>query len=160
MTRSVPAPDDRDPYKILRVQKGATLRRIKEAYRKLADEHHPDHEGDEKTFKDVGWAYEILTKPGKLKAHEDEQVIAKAFVDARRREAARERREKERSDQQAQAVGDQFRGEETQLPLFRPPSGASSSPCSLATLFWKKEKDGVSLTSLRSREKIASRTGT
>ena len=51
-----------DYYKILGVEKGATEAEIKKAYRKLAQKHHPDTgKGDEKKFKEVTEAYEVLS---------------------------------------------------------------------------------------------------
>lgn len=50
-----------DYYKILGVEKNATESEIKKAYRKLAQQHHPDTgKGDEKKFKEVTEAYEVL----------------------------------------------------------------------------------------------------
>ena len=50
-----------DYYKILGVEKNASEAEIKKAYRKLAQQHHPDTgKGDEKKFKEVTEAYEIL----------------------------------------------------------------------------------------------------
>lgn len=52
-----------DPYKALGVEKNATEGDIKKAYRRLALKYHPDKGGskeDEKKFKEVTQAYEIL----------------------------------------------------------------------------------------------------
>ena len=50
-----------DYYKKLGIDKKATEAEIKKAYRKLAQEHHPDTgKGDEKTFKEATEAYEVL----------------------------------------------------------------------------------------------------
>lgn len=55
-----------DYYKILGVQKGATDDDIKRAYRKLAQEHHPDRPtGNEKKFKEVNEAYQVLSNKEK-----------------------------------------------------------------------------------------------
>jgi DnaJ domain len=120
--------DDRNPYKILGVPRDATAQQIKKAYRKLADEYHPDRGGDGKVFKDISWANTLLTAPGKLKAHEQEQALAKAAAEARRRDAARHQRAKERSDQQAQEVADQFRGKAPQRPPVKLRPQESQSP--------------------------------
>jgi curved DNA-binding protein len=51
----------KDPYVILGVQKSASDKDIKKAYRNLAKEYHPDKaEGNEEKFKEVADAYETL----------------------------------------------------------------------------------------------------
>ena len=51
----------KDYYEILGVGKNASQDEIKRAYRKLAHEHHPDKKGgDEKKFKEINEAYQIL----------------------------------------------------------------------------------------------------
>ena len=51
-----------DFYKILGVEKGASQDEIKKAYRKLAHKYHPDKaNGDEKKFKEVNAAYQVLS---------------------------------------------------------------------------------------------------
>jgi curved DNA-binding protein len=54
-----------DYYNILGLKRGATDADIKKAYRSLAMKHHPDRGGDEKTFKEVSTAYDMLTNPEK-----------------------------------------------------------------------------------------------
>ena len=45
---------EKDYYKILGVEKGATEEEIKKAYRKLAHQHHPDKKGgNEGKFKEI-----------------------------------------------------------------------------------------------------------
>ncbi len=62
----------RDPYDVLGVPKSASADQIKQAYRKLSKELHPDkHKGDkaaEEKFKEVNKAYEILSDPQKKQA--------------------------------------------------------------------------------------------
>ncbi len=59
----------KDYYSILGVTKGASEQEIKQAYRKLSKELHPDkHKGDkqkEEQFKAVNEAYEVLSDPKK-----------------------------------------------------------------------------------------------
>lgn len=51
----------KDYYKILGIEKGATNDDIKKAFRKLASQYHPDKKtGDEAKFKEVSEAYAVL----------------------------------------------------------------------------------------------------
>jgi molecular chaperone DnaJ len=51
-----------DYYNLLGVSKGASDDEIKKAYRKLAHKHHPDKAGgDEKKFKEINEAYQVLS---------------------------------------------------------------------------------------------------
>jgi len=52
----------KDYYKILGVPRGASEEEIKKAYRKLAHQYHPDKQGgDEKKFKEINEAYQVLS---------------------------------------------------------------------------------------------------
>ena len=52
----------KDYYKILGVERSASEDEIKKAYRKLAHKYHPDKSGgDEKKFKEINEAYQILS---------------------------------------------------------------------------------------------------
>lgn len=56
----------KDYYTILGVQKTASEEEIKKAYRKLAHQHHPDKAGgDEKKFKEINEAYQVLSDKNK-----------------------------------------------------------------------------------------------
>ncbi len=51
-----------DYYKILGIERGASEEDIKKAYRKLAHKYHPDKAGgDERKFKEINEAYQILS---------------------------------------------------------------------------------------------------
>ena len=48
-------------YEVLGVQKGASSEEIKKAFYKLAHKYHPDKGGDEKKFKEINEAYQVLS---------------------------------------------------------------------------------------------------
>ena len=50
-----------DYYEVLGVPKGASQEEIKKAFHKLAHKHHPDKGGDEKKFKEINEAYQVLS---------------------------------------------------------------------------------------------------
>ncbi len=50
-----------DYYELLGVQKTASEDEIKKAFHKLAHKHHPDKGGDEKKFKEINEAYQVLS---------------------------------------------------------------------------------------------------
>src|SRR3989344_9142232 len=55
-----------DYYQTLGISKTANADEIKKAYRKLAHKHHPDKKGgDEKKFKDINEAYQVLSNDTK-----------------------------------------------------------------------------------------------
>jgi curved DNA-binding protein len=55
-----------DPYRILGVDKSSSQQDIKQAFKKLAKEFHPDRPGgDEAKFKQINEAYELLKDPQK-----------------------------------------------------------------------------------------------
>jgi len=64
----------KDYYKILGVDKGASQKEIKSAYRKLAMKYHPDqNKGDaaaEEQFKKISEAYAVLSDPEKRKKYD------------------------------------------------------------------------------------------
>jgi curved DNA-binding protein len=61
-----------DYYQTLGVGENASPDEIKKAYRKLANQHHPDKGGDQAKFKDISVAYDTLSDAQK-KAEYDQQ---------------------------------------------------------------------------------------
>ncbi|MDD5146703.1 MAG: molecular chaperone DnaJ [Candidatus Pacebacteria bacterium] len=59
-----------DYYSILGISKNASQEDIKKAYRKLAHQHHPDKGGDEKKFKEINEAYQILGNEEKRRQYD------------------------------------------------------------------------------------------
>jgi len=62
-----------DYYKTLGVDKNASDKDIKRAYRKLAMKHHPDKGGDSKKFASITEAYDTLKDPQKRAAYDNPQ---------------------------------------------------------------------------------------
>jgi curved DNA-binding protein len=65
-----------DYYKVLGVDRGASVDDIKKAYRKLALKHHPDRNPSDKKrseekFKEISEAYAVLTDPEKRKQYDE-----------------------------------------------------------------------------------------
>jgi molecular chaperone DnaJ len=64
----------KDYYQILGVNRNASEKEIKQAYRRLARKHHPDlNPGDksaEAAFKEINAAYEVLSNPEKRKKYD------------------------------------------------------------------------------------------
>ncbi|MFH0914756.1 MAG: J domain-containing protein [Chloroflexota bacterium] len=80
----------KDYYAILGVSRNATEKEIKQVYRKLARQHHPDvnpgNKNAEARFKEINEAYEVLSDPEKRKKYDqfgDQWQYAEQFAKAR-----------------------------------------------------------------------------
>lgn len=51
----------KDYYQILGLNKGASDEEVRRAFRRLAQEHHPDKGGDQAKFKEINEAYQVLS---------------------------------------------------------------------------------------------------
>ncbi len=87
---------NKDYYQILGVNRNASAKEIKQAYRRLARKHHPDlNPGDksaEARFKEINAAYEVLSNPDKRKKYDefgDQWEYAEQFAKAGARERVR-----------------------------------------------------------------------
>jgi molecular chaperone DnaJ len=83
----------RDYYQILGVNRSASEKEIKQAYRRLARKHHPDLNPNDKSaeakFKEINAAYEVLSNPEKRKKYDqfgDQWEYAEQFAKARGQE--------------------------------------------------------------------------
>jgi len=63
-----------DYYQTLGVPRGAGQDEIKQAYRRLAAQHHPDRGGDTATFQEVQVAYATLSDPEKRQQYDNPQL--------------------------------------------------------------------------------------
>jgi len=60
----------KDYYKILGVDKNASVDVVKSAHRKLVKQHHPDTGGDAEKFKEIQEAYEVLSDNNKRQRYD------------------------------------------------------------------------------------------
>lgn len=59
-----------DYYEVLGVPKGASQDEIKKAFHRLAHKYHPDKGGDEKKFKEINEAYQVLSDAKKRQQYD------------------------------------------------------------------------------------------
>ena len=69
-----------DPYSTLGVDRNASDKDIKTAFKNLAKTHHPDRGGDESKFKQINEAYQKIKSPSARQQHEQEQVFGQGGV--------------------------------------------------------------------------------
>ncbi len=77
------AVDYKDYYKILGVSKDADQKTIRQAYRKLARQYHPDVNPGDKTaeekFKEINEAHEVLSDPEKRKKYDEMSAYSQQY---------------------------------------------------------------------------------
>ena len=66
-------------YDILKISKNATDNEIKQAYRNLAKQHHPDKGGDKEMFQKIQEAYDTLSDPQKKQAYDNPNPFENVF---------------------------------------------------------------------------------
>jgi len=60
----------KDYYQILGISKGASDEEVRRAFRRLAQEHHPDKGGDQAKFKEANEAYQVLSDSTKRQQYD------------------------------------------------------------------------------------------
>ena len=105
-----------DYYKILGVDKKATLKDIKNAYRKLARKYHPDlnpnDKDSKKKFQEINEAHEVLSDPAKRKKYDQYGDQWKHADEFSQYEKSRQQNEQSRrNDSSGRRYGNQGRQE-------------------------------------------------
>jgi hypothetical protein len=126
-------PADEDPHAVLNLPKDASEEAIKERYYDLAWKYHPNgRTPNEEKFKRISKAHEALTNVPKSSGDTQSKAdandgAAQTKAEERAADAAAKRKQRERSDADVQAFGEQVRAETAQTPPFAPPRGAPPS---------------------------------
>lgn len=60
-------------YDILKVSRNSTIDEIKQSYKQLAKQHHPDKGGSKEKFQEIQTAYEILSDENKRREYDNPQ---------------------------------------------------------------------------------------
>ncbi|KAJ9586685.1 hypothetical protein L9F63_019723, partial [Diploptera punctata] len=112
-----------DPYKILGVQKSATLQDIRKAYKQLAKEWHPDKNNDpaaENRFVEINQAYELLTDPERRKHFDTFGVAVEEGSQFRKKQDYSQFRRFDPLDElfSTQAGGFKFKFQDRDITLF------------------------------------------
>lgn len=80
----------KDYYLVLGISSDATLNDIKDAYRRLAKEFHPDYYGDRQSpFLDIQEAYSVLSDPIQRRRHDSAVLNQKRKSQTRYSERSR-----------------------------------------------------------------------
>lgn len=111
-----------DPYKILHVEKSASLDEIKKSYRKLAKQYHPDlnpgNKEAERKFKDISHAFDLIgtaEAKGKFDRGETEDQQRHQYEQYQK---AHEGRQRSGGHRYSSSFGEGFDGEDLFESLF------------------------------------------
>lgn len=69
----------KDLYQILGVDRRASPDEIKQSYRRLASQHHPDKGGDKERFQEIQQAYAVLSDPAQRQQYDNPQPQGMQF---------------------------------------------------------------------------------
>lgn len=106
----------KDHYATLGVERTASKDEIKKAYRKLANEHHPDKGGSEDKFKEIGEAYSILHDDEKRQQYDNPSPFGNIFGNMGGNPFGGFRAQSRKPDLNASRDG-QFIGVEAMIPI-------------------------------------------